>query len=75
MKSDAWHMVKHMEWVELCSAHNGNRPPIISPPPEGRSPEKKLPFFWILSKLPPPPQFGQVVQLFSDVKIQDLKVS
>ena len=40
MKSDAWHMVKHMEWVELCSAHYGNRPPIISPPPEGRSPEK-----------------------------------
>ena len=23
----------------------------------------------------PPPQFGQLVQLFSDVKIQDLKVS
>ena len=24
---------------------------------------------------PPSPQFGQLVQLFSDVKIQDLKVS
>ena len=37
---------------------------------------EKLLFFWILSKLPPPsPQFGQLVQLFSDVKIQDFKVS
>ena len=44
----------------------------------GRFPEKKLPFFWNLSKLHPPaptPQFGQIVQLFSDVEIQDLKVS
>ena len=32
-------------------------------------------FFWILSKLPPLPQFGQLVQLFSDVEIEDLKVS
>ena len=33
-------------------------------------------FFWILSKLPPPSlQFGQIVKLFSEVKIQDLKVS
>ena len=39
--------------------------------------KKKLLFFWILSKLPPPlsPQFGHFVQLFSDVKIQDLTVS
>ena len=38
---------------------------------------KKLLFFWILSKLLPPPslQFGQLVQLFFDVEIQDLKVS
>ena len=41
---------------------------------KGRSPEKILLFFWILSKLPSP-QFGQLVQLFSDVEIQDLKVS
>ena len=31
-------------------------------------------FFWILSKLPPS-QFGQLVQLFSDVEIPDLKDS
>ena len=39
-----------------------------------RSPEEKLLFFWILSKLPPSPlpQLGQLVQLFSDVEIQDL---
>ena len=36
---------------------------------------KKLMFFWILSKLPPSPQFGQLVELFSDVEIQDLKVN
>ena len=40
---------------------------------------KKLLFFWILSKLhsprPPSPQFGQLVQLFSDIQIQDLKDS
>ena len=34
---------------------------------------KKLLVFWILPKIPPSPQFGQLVQLFSDVKIQDLK--
>ena len=29
-----------------------------------------------MSKLPPPsPQFGQLVQLFSDVKIQDREIS
>ena len=38
--------------------------------------EKKLIFFWILSKLPPPfPQFRQLVQLFSEVEIQDLNDS
>ena len=45
---------------------------------QGRSHKEKLLFFWIwMSKLPfpPSPQFGQLVQLFSDVKIQDLKVS
>ena len=44
---------------------------------KGWYPEEKLLFFWILSKLPPTPspQFGQLVQLFSDVEIQDLKVS
>ena len=36
---------------------------------------KKLLLFWILSELPPSPPFGQLVQLFSDVEIQDLKVS
>ena len=44
--------------------------------PCGRSPEVKLLFFLILSKLPPTqpppsPQFGQL----ADVKKQDLKVS
>ena len=42
--------------------------------------KKKLLFFGILSKLPSPPlppspQFGQLVQFFSDDKIEDLKVS
>ena len=43
----------------------------------GRSAEKKLPLFWILSKspFPPSPQFGQLVQLFSDVEIQYLNDS
>ena len=45
----------------------------------GRYHEEKLLFFCILSQLPTPPppflQFGQIVQLFSDVKIQDFKVS
>ena len=36
---------------------------------------KKLLLFWILSELPPSPPFGQLVQLFSDVEIQDSKVS
>ena len=47
--------------------------------PIGRSPEKKLPFFRILPNFlfPPPtsPKFGRLVQLFSDVEIQDLKDS
>ena len=42
---------------------------------KGRTPT----FFWAFSELPltspPLPQFGQLVQLFSDVEIQDLKVS
>ena len=45
---------------------------------EGRGPEKKKTFFWALPKLPiapPQPQFEQLVKLFSDVKIKDLKVS
>ena len=36
---------------------------------------RKNAFFWSFSKLPPLPQFGQLVQLFTDVEIQDLKVS
>ena len=38
-----------------------NRPP-LTPPPfpcKERSPEEIVLFFWILSKLPPPPSFGQ----------------
>ena len=36
---------------------------------------RKKCFFWILSEFPPsPPPFGQLVQLFSDVEIQGLKV-
>ena len=45
---------------------------------KGRPHEEKLLFFWILPYYLPPspsPQFGQLVQLFSDVKIYDLKVS
>ena len=40
----------------------------------GRFTKKKLLFFWILSKLPPPPfpQFGQLVQLFLNAKNVDL---
>ena len=40
--------------------------------------EKKNFFFWALPELPnppPTPQFGQLGPLFSEVKIQDLKVS
>ena len=41
----------------------------------GWYPEKKLLFFWILSKLPPPPlpQIWTTCTTFSDVEIQDLK--
>ena len=45
----------------------------------GRFHEKKvavlLDFVQITSPPSPSPQFGQLAQLFSDVKIQDLKVS
>ena len=34
-----------------------------------------LDFVQITSPLPPSPQFEQLVQLFSDIEIQDLKVS
>ena len=38
----------------------------------GKTPRRKLRFFWILSKLPPlsppPPHFGQLVQLFLNAK-------
>ena len=45
---------------------------------EGRSPEKKLLFFWILSKFSSPlplPPIWTTCTTFSDVEIQDLKVS
>ena len=45
---------------------------------KGRSHEKKLLFFWILSKLPPPllsPSIWTTCTTFSDAKVQDLKVS
>ena len=43
---------------------------------KGWYPENKLLFLWIRSKLlPPSPQFGKLVQLFSYVKIQDREVS
>ena len=41
---------------------------------KGRRPEQKLLFFWILSKLPPP-NLDNLYNFFSDVEIQDLKVS
>ena len=51
--------------------------PIQRSEEKGKRHRKKLLFFWILSKLPfpPSPQFRQLVQLFADVEIQDLKVS
>ena len=46
---------------------------------KGRSPEKILPFFWILSKLPSSPpsplHFNKLSTTFSHVEIQDLKDS
>ena len=43
---------------------------------KGPSLEKKLLFFWILSKLPPPlPPIWTTCTTFCDVKFQDLKVS
>ena len=42
---------------------------------KGRSPDKNWSSFGFCpNHLPPSPQFGQLVQLFSDVEIQDLKV-
>ena len=43
----------------------------------GWYPEKKLLFFWILSKLSPPfppPNLDNLYNFFSDVEFQDLKV-
>ena len=45
---------------------------------KGRGQRKKNVFFWALPELPnppPSPQFGQLGPLFSEVEIQDLKIS
>ena len=53
-------------------------PPLYYNYSQGRSPEETLLFFWILSKLPAPPNLNNLyfeLELFSDVEIQDLKLS
>ena len=57
---------EHLQWGRVrCTTQD-----------KGWYPENKLLFLWIRSKLlPPSPQFGKLVQLFSYVKIQDREVS